>query len=178
MVLTHDVMGQRQAFTGLCGCCMALLHLWGRRDVRGLFLRITASGGYTKLWVFRENFWGIVAVTERASLWAIQAPERENSDANQPLHRKLQRERGKNVTVKGGTKEWLSDRKTWGIRVVRFVLLIRFAPQGIASAKLWGKIKPLSVHQEKQFQDIQFNWISILLIRAACACFSVKCSYT
>lgn len=29
IVLAHDVMGQRQEFTELCGCCMALLRLWG-----------------------------------------------------------------------------------------------------------------------------------------------------
>lgn len=50
------VVRQKQEFTELCACCIALLHFWCKRGISGLFLSVTASGGFAKVYVFRENF--------------------------------------------------------------------------------------------------------------------------
>lgn len=52
----------------------------------------------------------VASVREQA--WGRSRNSREKTDANQPLHRKMQRERETSVTVKGVHKKWLSDRKT------------------------------------------------------------------
>lgn len=54
---------------------------------------------------------GMVA-SVREQAWGRSRHSREKTDANQPLHRKMQRERETSVTVKGVHKKWLSDRKT------------------------------------------------------------------
>lgn len=89
-----------------------------------MFLRITASGGYTKF-TFSGTICGHGGICERINLGALQAQQRKLRVVNQPLHRKLQREREPSLTVKEVHKKWLSDRRTRGIGFARFLSIFK-----------------------------------------------------